>query len=644
MRNKNHQKIFQGKIVFILMIFIFLAGSFLTGQRLWGINYLAYYDVPVRLILGAIAVILCLLNLPESFISKSSPVSTPAKWIAGLLAGISAAIVFYYFRSSTLLTGDGQLWMNSYLLDTLFLPYRFDHNYLSRFIYEQGGRGIAGLFDVGPFQAMAWVSIISGGLFIAFLVRFVANHFSAFGGQLFAGLVIIGTNATMLFFGYIESYTPVYLAVSLYILFSLDYIFLRKSIIFPAIFLLLAIGTHLQAVCLLPSFITMLIARYRQPLLLSGRIKRFFIFAPALTAVLACTAVSLFWSNDFLLRIIPSGASNYVLFSLKHTIDIVNELMVLAPVAITLLIIFALSNSRLSNRDISSTAVLFIANALIYPLIFLVFIDPKLGMAWDWDLFSFVAVPLTVLPVVIYKIYKPSPFKLNSLILPICGLLLVSVIPAAGVLNNTEKSASRFEDIIDFCPDTKAYAYEVLAKHHEDRRELEEALDAYREASEHSPDNPRYLGSIGFIYSQMNMYREAYIAYRAAVEINPDSRSSLYNLSLITATMGKLEESRRWLNRLIKLYPTDIESVTLLAFVQENLGNYREMLVAAEHAHSLDPENGTALYYLGKANYYNGMKEMGLDYVREALKHLPVNSREAREVRRFLANPEISDK
>jgi len=99
--------------------------------------------------------------------------------------------------------------------------------------------------------------------------------------------------------------------------------------------------------------------------------------------------------------------SGYSIFSYDHLIDIINQSLLLSPLLLVYIVFFK-AKALFTNDKIET---LFLAISSIGGLIFLLFVDPKLGMARDWDLFA-----LTLYPVTLFVILKNKTALLNKII------------------------------------------------------------------------------------------------------------------------------------------------------------------------------------------------------------------------------------
>jgi hypothetical protein len=116
------------------------------------------------------------------------------------------------------------------------------------------------------------------------------------------------------------------------------------------------------------------------------------------------------------------------LFSSQHLRDKLNIILLNYPVAAVLLIAPGLR--RLEHRW-------FYLLALLPALLFVIFVDPKIGALRDWDLLSVAAAPAIVLTIALLtRLYHASPAKALSLSI---SLLFFAIIHTGGwIVGNTQ--------------------------------------------------------------------------------------------------------------------------------------------------------------------------------------------------------------
>ncbi|MCP4761597.1 MAG: hypothetical protein GY870_07435, partial [archaeon] len=293
------------------------------------------------------------------------------------------------------------------------------------------------------------ISVMSGiiTIWMFFLIAEIAgnNYIKRF--LIFAVLTFSGV--ALLFFGYVESYSILWIGFSAFLYFSLKYIKDSKGIWWALLFLLFDIFIHLQSIVLIPAFIYLLLCR-GAGLNIYKRYMTAFIGAAIIgTAGFLILFIykyntNLYFENMFL----PFFSGKpiypvYSLFSWPHLLDIVNQLLLLS----SLLPLLFLLSIKYIPRLIHKKETVFLSIAALGSLLFLFVIDPKLTLARDWDLFSNSTCALSI--VFIIMIHDSALPTVKRLFIPILILLILLPIPYFLTNLNEKNSTEYIEYMID---------------------------------------------------------------------------------------------------------------------------------------------------------------------------------------------------
>lgn len=163
--------------------------------------------------------------------------------------------------------------------------------------------------------------------------------------------------------------------------------------------LLLALLMHLQAVYLIPGLVLIVSAKYRGE---SDRLhfrRADFIVAGALAVIGGSAYVYLYQTDlTFEIMFLPPFVGrphypSYAMFSAEHWLDMLNLVLVTAPGAFILLTTFRW-RTFLRNLDLLDQFLLVTGS---FAAIFLLVVDPRLGIGRDWDLLAFTVIPWLLL-------------------------------------------------------------------------------------------------------------------------------------------------------------------------------------------------------------------------------------------------------
>ncbi len=387
----------------LAVLVFFLLASYFPHWRLWGVNWWAYYPDVIRYGLLVVGLIGAAGFWWQKRLIGREPAAGGSHNLAGftVLAGITSIIFvvcFVVFRTTTHFLGDG---------------------------YQLLSRMAEGIPSVKIWDRGA--SLIHEGLFAAFLgeaseralLVFRLTSITAGVGWLLGSVILtrrlFDDNSTrylfflglatggymLLFFGYVENYA---LLVTMTMLYTLTGLVVTRSgasswwllpLLAGAIFL------HLLAIVLLPSFLYLVLRRT----VLGRAVAHLSLKSRILTvALIAVAAMGLYYylyttHLFFTFALLPLVPNQFTvegdwLFSLKHFIDLGNLVMLLLPglpvLAVSLLVLPSEGRQR-------RTEYRFLGIAALSALMGVAVLNPGIGMPRNWDLFSIVGVPLTIL-------------------------------------------------------------------------------------------------------------------------------------------------------------------------------------------------------------------------------------------------------
>ena len=559
----------------LVLLAIITAASFLPERRLWGINHLAYYPVSVRigaLIVMAIgfvpvvsrAIYASLVGV-HGFLRDRKRTATAVV----VVAAVGSIFVFGAFRSSTLLLGDGEVVANNFnvtyrgdstaVLATLGLINRTEPispgttslYYLSSVFQTR-------MFGTAPTDALRFFSCFLGGIFV-FLVLSVVYR-SSLEAPLAVWVLVLAllSGAMMLFFGYVENYAPLFLAGTVYVILGFRVIHGESRLWLPIAAFLMAVYLHVCGV-LLGASLVFLVAR---PFL--GRQRTRCVLTPVLiglTILVVIVAGHFTRLEEYFLPFLPSQSS-YSVLSPAHWIDIANELLLLVPVVPLFFVLCVLlwwgrgsfepRNSTdeagkdsvdrpvpwLTRRDEWHFALLVLIPAVIY----LLFFNPAIGLARDWDLFTvilFGLVPLFLLA--INRTYAGGAVTPHRVAMP--ALIMGVVMTAAwiGVNASPDRSTGRFEHILAYQESRRDYAYEVLAKTYHDQGRLTDAIRIQETASSVS-GNPRHYLTLAGYYREYGDIAASVQILQRLTERHPEYRPARRGLLVALFNHRRFED------------------------------------------------------------------------------------------------------
>ena len=545
--------------------------SFIPGRRLWGLNHLAFYPAYVRVIaLAAMG----LAFLPRTARCITSALMAAVRFlrrrhaVRRIAVPAAAAVsvgIFWLLRSSTLLLGDGRL-----------VATNFEHASSPDYavivsspraiiLYEAFAKGTALIYYYAarisvwvsggtPVTGIQLVNCLLGGVFVFLLLRMVLKRQSGGILTVWTVFVILTSGAAELFFGYVENYTPLIFFGSLYVVSGLDYIQKGggRRIAVVLVFLLLAVFMHVQGILLAPSFLLLLLWRWR-PCGRAGRLD----FAYILSGLVAAGALSFALFTGYGKHFLPALANEetYGVLSPAHLADIANELILLLPMALVTVGFVLAAGRRRTGRAAAGEEKdedsarrhglmqRFLLVILFPCLLFLMVFKPDLGMARDWDLFAMTALGL--IPLSLFaarRVLGPSVRpEVERLTAPGVVMSTVLVLAWVGINASPDRSARRFEAILGYDLTRAPYAYEVLAQHYRNRGDMDGAIAAIDKGVSLTY-NTRLTALAADLYEESGDNEEAIRLRVGVLARQPDYEGARRDLVLLLRKLKRYDE------------------------------------------------------------------------------------------------------
>ena len=592
------------------MILIHAIASFFPKARLWGVNQLAYVSVIPRWIIIILALLILVpkvnkicydglagfFNLVEKNLGR---INRYYKYIFFSLGGI---LPFWVFKAKTNLLGDGYLRARDILAGAKFSVTEPLDFYLHALVYR--------FLKLDANQTYILISCLAGAFFV-FLALLLSHLLGKENKEkVFAFVILVSMGSIQLFFGYVESYTLVYIGIMGYFLFSLWFLKGKCSLIFPGIALFFSISFHLSVIYLLPSLIYLCLSK-------SKREEKTFDFKSvfSVTFMLLLVGTGLFILSTqnpdkispatYFISIFGSSQDPYSLFSFAHLLDIINEQFLLSPAGIILwaMVIFCVRKINFKERVVT-----FFAIVTFFSFVFAFIMDPKLGYARDWDLFSSTGLGYTLLGIYLgFNYFRQAKIKrLNYMILALTSTALFCTRPWIWVNAQEEKAVERFKALLNVDVERSGYGHEILAYHYRDQGLINKEMEEWERALS-VVKNERYAVNLGISYGKLGRYQEAIDMFKRAIQINPNFANSYPNLGKVLVLIGEYDEAKKQYQMAINKAPYFLPAYKDLGALLMVTGDYKEAILVLESAIKINPDyfpayNNIAIAYsrLGK--------------------------------------------
>lgn len=608
----------------ILLAALFVAAGAIPIASLWGFNHLRYFP-QYGLVLYAVLLALALLPASASRlrllfdrISRRIGNMPPVGRVLAV-AGLSA-VVFYILRVHVHSLGDG--YQRIYQIEQ---GYAYFHSEpLDFFLHAVLYRALM-LFGITSGElTYTTFSIVAGTAFVTTvsLFRFPRGRDSSL-----LKLLLIFFGGSQFFFGYVESYSLVYIFSVLYLLFAARFLVANEGLPAASVMLALAMLSHITAVIFLPSFLYLIYhsLKYCRPRQFSTTYLPTIIGVSPFVAIVAQEI----WLRVTVSEYIPSvsggilplySAAEYSILSQSHLFDIVNQFLLVCPAALILLVHLFVQKCR-NNRTKGLKP--FVYSTAFFSLLMLLVVDPKLGFARDWDLLAAPAATVGLGIVLLAVLYdgKVRWGDYTRFVLISFGVFFFS----SWVLTNatTSRQLARAEELLTLSDKGLGYSTELLAHYYRfTAKDNEKALQLLQRVSGIAR-NPRVYSKIAKIQLELEDDKEALKSIFAGLELD----SNYAELHVMAGSaFTRMDKPRLGLPHLYRALALEPERFN----IHHSLGNAYYLMdsiaqAAAAFREVIRLEPGFVPAYFETGNMFRllGQYDSAYVYVRKGLKLNP---------------------
>ena len=626
-------------LFFIILVGCFFLLHVVTGiydnYCSWGVHFLLFYPRWVLVFVALCGTAIMIPQCRRGMLSISSKlISTFDLWASALKLDIRRLVLlvilcfsFIGFSSAIHLLGDGYLYLRELPLGFETKVWRIGHEPASLrlvgMIYQAGQ-----IWDLSPEFANRFFSYFSGLLYLLLIYPITRILGQNQGERTLIWGFLLSAGYIQFFYGYVETYPILTPAVLLYLLVGMQVIRRRCAFWVPVMVLGLTIPLHFTMVVILPSLIVLGYQRYRE----CSWVYRTAISLIALVVVSLIVASILLIqginpldylagvrANHFLsLWSEPDAYQPYKLFTWSHLLDIINQLLLVAPAAILSLplIIGRLGKNRSDH--------LFLLSAFAFPLLFVWLVNPEVGAFRDWDVLALPALPLTLWAAMalVERLSGRPQFAHASLM--ICFAAAMHTVLWVGINARAGAAESRFVYNVENCVLSKharAYGWETLGGYYDqEKNDVESALQAFEMAIAADEWNPRYWNLAGVKYAELGNYEKAiYYLENAVTKQHDTNPKHLNNLAFVYSEVGRHEMAIQCLQQAVSLQPEFAEGFHNLGLALAKTGQLEAAVDAWRRAVTLEPKNHIFLKNLGIALSELHRYTKAIHYLSEAL-------------------------
>lgn len=613
------RKTYVAAILCSLLLVLSFFSRLLPKASLWGINHFSYFPLGFAQLVTIVGLLVFMSiafladALEKHTVKRETQGLGILRWPLVLTIFLCSAALFWFVKPATYLLGDQQLQLNELDLGVIIL-----RNAPGTVLAHAGlHRLLTTWLNLSTHTTHAVSGCLLGVIFVFFIIHLVRQLKVSRENAILSGLILLSSAPTFFFFGYAENYTFLYVATLVYLYFSLRAIERRRQLLPPLILLLLAISAHYTGVLLLPSFAflcVVVISKGRRPTrkelvwTISATLVVLFVIYTSLRAILGLKMLIPPLKNDLF--------PGYTLLSVAHLRDVLNELLLVCPAGILGLLLYLPVRPKLGME--SRASLRFALLACLFPMLFLLSVEPGLGFARDWDIFAFAGLTLNVLAITLISRHKTAKNRISPPLL--CLAFMAALLLTLWVFINTSagRSIDRFKATLESDPHSRAYGYEVLAQDYGRREEWPLAVETLKLAVKSSPENPRYYKMLGDAYNQMGFPGLSLSYYMAGIEAD-SSYGPIYK------SIGDLHHQRGDKHEAEEFYMKAVETMPSVSMVWNNIGNLylskRKLQLAAQaykEALRRTPRDPAPDYNLSQVYYKRGDYVLADHYLEKA--------------------------
>ncbi len=604
---------------------------------MWGGDLLAFHPLWAQILFVVLSIMILIPAFRGRIVDGLSRLTkslrgwdTPARSFSfGLILVLAGGVAFTVFGSAAHLLGDGYLrtreldealWDSNPSVDRAPLAF-----WIIRALHQLGQP----VWQSSEFTYRIY-STISGLLYLLLVIPLAR----VLGRERLERGILLGFLLTsgflQLFFGYVETYSLLFPGMALFLLASLQVLRGRLPLWVPGCVLGILIPLHFLMASFIPSMLLLATLRADGPsqgLLWKRPTMRELVQLVATPLMV----LSVFQIIDFdplsylrdlkgshlLSPVADSDFSHhYGLFSFGHLFDVLNEYLLVAPGAV---IVLFLLHKRGFPRD---SVCVFLLTAALFPMLLTAIANPEVGAFRDWDAFAYPAMPLTLWAAASLIRQARDPFSLAHTGFMVCGAAAFHTLLWIGLNADPGSAESRFSGLLEHCQlsgHARSYGWETLGKHYRYKSKTVKALQAYQQALEANPKNPRHWTMVGRMYSNLGQYRRGMAYFQRSISLDSTFVVAYSNLGTAYLNLGEHDASLKHLKKALALDPNLTGGHSNIGTVYFNLGEYETALKYFQKDIDLSPNFTHATFNVGASYFQLEQFEKAIGYFERTL-------------------------
>jgi Flp pilus assembly protein TadD len=588
---------------------LIIGGLFVIARArpaaLWGLHAGGFLDFPLHASVAAAAIVVAL--VARQIARWLTGLRVSSLWVFPILVALAAS--FWLLRERFYYLGDAQAMLQFYEFEEVKLD---GHAFLTTLINYNLFRWMKSAFGTNAEDVIAATSVAAGVLLVIatlWATRRVAvppaddgprtNATSA------ARALLLTSGAMAIAFGYVENYAFVLPALVLFLGAGVDAAAGRRGLVLPFAALVITMLFHFVGFTMLPAFAYLVWRVSRSDR--SGRTT--VVGASLLLGLVACVAALGFLSSDPTLHV--SNLGRHLLFlpgdpffrafpflSPRHLSEIGNLLLLVIPVGITLLVACLASLS--GRRALRDPDTAFLGVASIGALALVVIFNAEIGMARDWDLFAFAALPLALFAGKVLAAAGVTP----------AGAVVIAAVQAANTIpfvllnHDSDAALARARAIHSYdavlSPHAHGYSAVAIAPELSRRGRYAEALAYAEQAVRERPWHVTARVGLAGVLIALGREDEGAAEARRALELEPRDNRALALLATYHARRGEGARAIEYLEESLAVRPDDPRVLGDYGIALSLMGRTAEARAALMTAVAKDPDRVDTRFALAK--------------------------------------------
>ncbi|MFO1261506.1 MAG: tetratricopeptide repeat protein [Sphingomonadaceae bacterium] len=185
--------------------------------------------------------------------------------------------------------------------------------------------------------------------------------------------------------------------------------------------------------------------------------------------------------------------------------------------------------------------------------------------------------------------------------------------------------------------------HDVLGQIHYARRDLDQAVAAFRRAIAVRPDCPEVHYNLAVVLQELGEKEQALASYEAAIAYKPDYFAAYNNLGALHLALGHSREAIAALQSAIKLKPDYADAYNNLGNAFRDIGNNASATAYYNQVLTFEPHHARAHYNLGLIHQSQGQVGDAIMCFERAMTHAPDYSDAHREMAALLLTLDLRE-